>query len=114
MEILDHGYEFEIKVASSKKRFPYPSIKYPSLYGNFPPVLGYGVFTGQLFRFSRICTKFSSFITAAADNARMLLTKGYSKSKLERATESFLRRGGHPYPSANYTMSRSFKIQISG
>jgi hypothetical protein len=113
MEILDHGYEFEIKVASSKKRFPYPNIKYPSLYGNFPPVLGYGVFTGQLFRFSRICSKFSSFINAAADNARMLLTKGYSKTKLERAMESFLRRG-HPYPSANYTMSRSFKIQISG
>ena len=57
-------------------------INYPSLLGNFPQVLGYGVFTGQLHRFSRICTKAQNFVTCCAQIASDLLKKGYAKKKL--------------------------------
>ena len=72
-------------VTNSKKKFPYNKINYPSLLGNFPQVLGYGVFTGrelQLHRFSRICSKAQDFVTCCAQTASDLLKKGYAKKKL--------------------------------
>ena len=50
MSISSYGGSFLIDIASSKKKFPVDKINYPSLKGNFPKILGYGVFTGQLHR----------------------------------------------------------------
>jgi hypothetical protein len=51
IEINGTGTSFTSNIANSKKKFPYEKINYPSLLGNFPQVLGYGVYTGQLHRF---------------------------------------------------------------
>ena len=82
IEINGESNSFVTNIANSKKKFPYEKINYPSLLGNFPQVLGYGVFTGQLHRFSRICTKAQNFVTCCAQTASDLLKKGYAKKKL--------------------------------
>ena len=48
----------------------YPKVNYPSLHGNFPPTLGYGVVTGQLHRFARICTAASDFMACTRKTLR--------------------------------------------
>jgi hypothetical protein len=82
IEINGTNNSFVTNVTNSKKKFPYNKINYPSLLGNFPQVLGYGVFTGQLHRFSRICSKAQDFVTCCAQTASDLLKKGYAKKKL--------------------------------
>ena len=89
MEIDGTNNEFKINVANPKKKFPYKKINYPSLLGNFPEVLGYGVYTGQLHRFSRICTKSKDFLTWSANTAKDLLLKGFSKKKLTTKFKQF-------------------------
>jgi hypothetical protein len=112
MEIKRTMGTYEVKVAPSKKRFPYPRINYPSLNGNFPAVLGYGVYTGQLFRFSRICTRASTFLEASLDMAKHLLGKAYAAGRLSRAFDSFLQRAS-PYPKSQLHLSRAFRRQLS-
>ena len=73
MTIQDSKCSFLISVASAKQRFPVERINYPSLKGNFPAVLGYGVFTGQLHRLSRICTRPVDFLGFAVDMSKCLL-----------------------------------------
>ena len=82
IEINGTNNSFVTNVTNSKKKFPYNKINYPSFLGNFPQVLGYGVFTGQLHRFSRICSKAQDFVTCCAQTASDLLKKGYAKKKL--------------------------------
>ena len=79
-----------IDIAPTKQKFPVPKINYPSLHGNFPAVLGYGVFTGQLHRFANICTTYEDFIHNSTELTKYLIPKGYSKKKLIRRLSSFI------------------------
>ena len=71
---------------TSKKKIPVPKVNYPSLTGNFPRILAFGVFTGLLHRFARICTLTCDFMNSAVEMARLLTTKGYSQRKLGPST----------------------------
>jgi len=90
MQVRGYGEEIELDVADSKKKFPFAKINYPSLRGNFPSVLGYGVFTGQLHRFFRICTRPSDFAYWCALLANVLLTKDYALKKLKIFFNAFI------------------------
>ena len=82
MTISSRASSLIINIASCKKKFPAPKINYPSLKGNFPKVLGYGVFTGQLHRFARTCTLTHDFTENAKGTGNLLVTKGYTRRKL--------------------------------
>jgi len=79
MTVTSCADSFVINIASTKKRFQVKKVNYPSLKGNFLKVLAYGVLTGQLHRFARVCTLTHDFISNANGMGRLLLTKGYSK-----------------------------------
>jgi len=82
MTVTSCADSFVINIASTKKRFPVKKVNYLLLKGIFPRVLAYGVLTGQLHRFARICTLTHDFVSNAIGMGRLLLTKGYSKRKV--------------------------------
>lgn len=98
MTITSRANSFIINIASSKKKFPVAKVNYPSLKGNFPKVLAYGVFTGQLHRFARTCTLTYDFINNAMSMGRLLMTKGYKRRKLVQYFDAFIR---DKYPDSN-------------
>ena len=51
--------------------FNFPVVNFPTLTGNIPNRSSYGVFIGELVRYSRACTYYEDF----EDRATMLITK---------------------------------------
>ena len=109
MNISSTKSGFHIKVAPSDKKFPYPKINYPSLLGNFPKILGYGVFTGQLHRFASICTSSRDFIDTAVQMSQLLLTKGYKRSILTTKLDTFMHISNFPYKTRLSNLSKAYK-----
>lgn len=107
MQLRRSNHSVIIRVASSKKRFPVPKIDYPSLLGNFPKSAAYGVVTGQLHRFSRICTTARDFLAHSLDLCVSLLPKGYSRRRLHSCFVGFL-RSSNPYKTRPSTLARTF------
>lgn len=107
MTISHRLRSFHINVTNTKQRFPYPKVNYPSLHGNFPHVLAYGVFTGQLHRFARICTSSNDFIACATQLCSTLIPKGYTYAQLRQHLKTFLNTH-NPYKTRWYTMYRAF------
>lgn len=99
MSIMSINQKFLLKLAPTDKKFPYPKINYPSLLGNFPKVLGHGVFTGQLYRYASICSEPTDFLKTATTTSALLLTKGYTLPNLFRLFRSFVNTTSYPYRS---------------
>jgi hypothetical protein len=106
MNITSSADSFIVNVASSKNKFPVPKVNYPSLKGNFPRILAFGVFTGQLHRFARASTLTHDFLRSAIEMARLLTTKGYSKRKLLQYFYQFIRS---KYPNANVSKAAVYQ-----
>lgn len=107
MTISHRSRSFHITLANTKHKFPYPKINYPDLHGNFPHVLGYGVFTGQLHRYARICTSSNDFVSCVVQLCRTLIPKGFTHAQLTRHLKMFLRRH-NPYKTRWYTIYRAY------
>ncbi len=101
--IRNMGRQFQVNVADTKNKFPFPKINYPSLLGNFPEPSAYGMFTGQLHRFARICTKARPFLSWSAMLCKTLLPKGYKITKLYKSFKSFITEHS-PYKTRTPTM----------
>jgi hypothetical protein len=113
MNISSTNSGFRIKVAPCDKKFPYPKINYPSLLGNFPKVLGYGVFTGQLHRFASICTTSRDFMDSTIKTSQLLLNKGYKRSLLYKKLDSYMHTNNFPYKTRLSTLSGAYKRVLS-
>jgi len=105
--------KFHIKVAKTEKKLPFPKINYPSLLGNFPRVLGLGVFTGQLHRFASICSSTSDFVQNAITMSNKLVPKGYSKRDLHQKFKSFVNSPHFKYKSPLSLMCKHFKSMVT-
>lgn len=112
MDITSAQTGFHVKVSDAQKRLPFPKINYPSLKGNFPRVLGYGVFVGQLHRFASICTDYKDFLHSCNHLARQLLRKGYVKSRLCHKFSSFINGASFPYRCSKSYLLRQFKMSL--
>jgi len=99
-------------VAPARKNFPAAKINNPSLHGNFPAVLGYGVFTGQLHRFARICTATQDFVKASIGLYSALRPKGYSIRQLLKRFSAFMNKH-NPYRTRKSILVDVFKQRIS-
>jgi hypothetical protein len=96
MHITSGVRSFNCKVSWAHIKLPVPKINYPALQGNFPAVQGYGLLTGQLHRFARICTRAIDFAHECANIHNTLLTKGYTRSRMLKHIKAFLIRH-NPY-----------------
>ena len=58
-------------IFDKRDAFNFPIVNFPTLTGNIPNRSSYGVFIGELVRYSRACTYYEDF----EDRATMLITK---------------------------------------
>jgi hypothetical protein len=101
-----------MNVANNKQRLPFPKVNYPNLRGNFPESLGYGVFTGQLHRFARICTSSLDLCAQATNLADTLRnTKGFLRTKLTRTFKTFM-LNHNPYKTPAPVTIHRFTSQL--
>lgn len=90
MNIYSGVRSFIFKVSRAHTKLPEPKINYPALQGNFPTIQGYGVLTGQLHRFARICTRAIDFAQECATIHDTLLTKGFTRTRMFKCIKAFL------------------------
>jgi hypothetical protein len=113
MNITNTPKSFKITVANTKNKFPTPKVNYPSLNGNFPAALGYGVLIGQLHRFARICTTVDDFVHWSANLCHTLYTtKGFSKGRCVKCFNSFIQTHS-PYKTCLSQISRRFRYVLN-
>ena len=87
MHLKDTGSPtLTVDVFDKRKDFPFKVVRYPHLDSAIPSSLAYGVFIGQLHRFTRICSTPLAFIRNAFDVASTL---GHQKASLLRLKETF-------------------------
>jgi hypothetical protein len=95
-------------VADTQQKFPVTKINYPNLRGNFPINLGYGVFTGQLHRFARICTASTNFLIQTQKLTNTVLSKGYDIPRINQTFKRFI-HNNNPYKTRAGTLITRFK-----
>jgi hypothetical protein len=71
-----------LSVFDKRSEFPFVVRRYPHMKSLLPAYIPYGVFTGQLHRFYRICTLHKDFITQAALLANTLRERGCALRRL--------------------------------
>jgi hypothetical protein len=108
MTITSQPKSFIFKITNTKKRFPVAKVNYPSLYGNFPSTLAYGVLTGQLHRFARVCTTANDFILNTIQLCHALKVKGYVQHKMFKSVDNFL-QACNPYKTPWVAICRRVK-----
>ena len=87
MHLKDTGSPtLTVDVFDKRKDFPFKVARYPHLDSAIPSSIAYGVFIGQLHRFTRICSTPLAFIRNAFDVASTL---GHQKASLLRLKETF-------------------------
>jgi hypothetical protein len=87
--------KLHLDVFDKRKEFPFRIRNYPHMDSVIPKSQAYGVFTGQLHRFHRICTAWKDFVKWAVDVASYMSTeRGYSKAVLGDKFERFCNRDG--------------------
>ena len=79
-----------LKVYDKRKDYPFKVVRYPNLLSAIPTHQPYGVFTGLLHRFYRICNRQKHFIIAAADVAKTLDIQGCNYKVLFKVFSCFL------------------------
>jgi hypothetical protein len=109
MTIISQPKSFVFKITNTRKRFPVAKVNYPSLYGNFPSNLAYGVLTGQLHRFARVCTTTTDFILNTIKLLTTLEDKGYAKYKMLQCVSKFV-KSFNPYKTPWVAICRRVKV----
>ena len=84
---------FDIKLFDKRKAFPFKVRNYPHLESNIPSSICYGVYTGQLYRFHRICTDVNEFVKEAGCLAELFFERGYKKQRLLKKFNAFVHNG---------------------
>ena len=75
---------FETKLYDKRTDFQFHIINFPFLCGNIPKKQSYGVFTSQLIRYSRVCSKYKDFVEVCRVLVRRLLNQGYKTYALRQ------------------------------
>lgn len=93
MDIVDSGRvdgKLSIDVFDKRREFPFAVRRYPHMHSLIPRSIPYGVFTGQLHRFHRICSDWRTFVRNARFVARTLCHQGCSKRVLRLKFHAFI------------------------
>ena len=75
---------FVTKLYDKRTDFQFHIINFPFLCGNIPKRQSYGVFTSQLIRYSRVCSKYNDFVETCRLLVEKLLKQGYKTYALKK------------------------------
>lgn len=90
MDIRYTGRQVVMDVFDKRKEFPFPVIRYPHMDSLIPAGIPYGVWTGQLHRYFRICSLLDDFLKHCLHLARVLVSKGCKIPRLCRVFANFV------------------------
>jgi hypothetical protein len=98
-----------VRVFDKRLEFPFHVQRYPHMDSVIPQSIPYGVFTGQLHRYYRICTEAADFIEQACSLGRILHAQGCAKKKLYSRFHDFMSTRRHiRYKSAVSVLVKQF------
>ena len=83
MQIEIKDKKFVTKLYDKRKDFNFDIVNFPYLCGNIPKKQSYGVFTSQMIRYSRVCSKYENFVEECRSLVRKLLKQGYKKEVMK-------------------------------
>ena len=72
--------------------FKFEIINYPDLSGNIPTKPAYGVFTSQVIRYARICSKKGDLLERVKSLTKKLLRKHYTINGLKSSLKKCLKK----------------------
>jgi hypothetical protein len=106
--------KLHIDVYDKRDEFPFTVRNYPHMDSNIPKAHAYGVFTGQLHRYYRICTQWGDFLAAAVKLGRKLMVKGYQCYKLCCKFRSFMVNVNHKFQIPVPSAAKAFEARSRG
>src|SRR4029078_12080525 len=80
----------ELTVFDKRSEFGFRVRRYPHMHSLIPAYIPYGVFTGQLHRYYRICTRPEEFIAHSALLAHTLYNQGCAMRRLRKTFHTFV------------------------
>lgn len=114
MRITERSNRLHMDVFDKRKEFPFRVQRYPRMASLIPQSIPYGVMTGQLYRYSRICTAHGDFLRHACGLARILISQGCRKGRMLTTFNTFLSKLDHlPWPQVDRkTLYRAFRSRL--
>ena len=82
----------EVKTYDKRDAFKFEIINYPDLSGNIPTKPAYGVFTSQVIRYARICSKKVDLLERVKSLTKKLLRKHYTINGLKSSLKKCLKK----------------------
>ena len=82
----------EVKTYDKRDAFKFEIINYPDLSGNIPTKPAYGVFTSQVIRYARICSKKVDLLERVKSLTKKLLRKHYTMNGLKSSLKKCLKK----------------------
>ena len=82
----------EVKTYDKRDAFKFEIINYPDLSGNIPTKPAYGVFTSQVIRYARICSKKVDLLERFKSLTKKLLRKHYTINGLKSSLKKCLKK----------------------
>ena len=74
---------FVTKIYDKRDDFNFEIVNYPDLSGNIPRRQAYGVYTSQVLRYAKVCSKCDDFMKCLNVLTGKLIRKGFKKNELE-------------------------------
>jgi hypothetical protein len=100
MSLTVQGSRFHLSVFDKRASFPFDVRRYPHVASLIPVTIPYGVFTGQLHRGWRICSRASDFLSFALEVAARLQRNGCRKQQLRNRFRAFVFRQPRKFEGA--------------
>ena len=82
----------EVKIYDKRDAFKFEIINYPDLYGNIPTKPAYGIFTSQVIRYARVCSKKDDLLKRVKSPTKKLLRKRYTTNGLKSSLKKCLKK----------------------
>jgi len=90
MKIQSAGASFRVDVFDKRAEFPFRVLRYPHTDSLIPESIPYGVFTGQLYRYYRICTELTDFLRNSLVLVQTMREQGCSLQRLSKCFHAFV------------------------
>ena len=84
------GKKFKTKTYDKREDYKFEIVNYPDLSGNIPHGTAYGVYTSQIIRYGRVCSRTKNFIVRVKLLTKKLIRKGFIISRLKNTMKKCL------------------------
>ena len=92
MDITVDSKQFITKLYDKRDKFGFDIVSYPDLSGNIPTRPAYGVFTAQIIRIARVCTKLIDCTSRVKTLIERLLRQGFDLNMLSTTARKCLNK----------------------